>query len=417
MSNFYQLVPLPPFGQAKNRPVQLSLSNLVDQLNNKNSAADNWDNVYIGTASTTTGVLRMFNASSSHYISFSAGNNSADASYILPTALPAGTYVLQSTSLGVMSWLDVASTYAPIGSAYVTIGNDGTLTAERALTGTSNQVIVTDNGANSSVVLSTPQNIHTGATPTFSTLTLGATSLHLILTTASHNLTIQANSQASARTWSVPDISGNGTFAALEGTQTFSGSKTFSAQVISSATSNHLKLATSSNNAIISVATIATADRTITIPDPGTNANFVLTESAQTINGVKTFGTDTVFDGDVYSTTYNDYASTSTVTGWSSRSTTHIYYKKVGKLTFVWFFIEGTSNSTSTSFTLPTASANTMELYFGIEAFDNGSLVASPVGHLAPNNTTVSFFKDMNSTTWTNSGGKDIYGQFVYQTV
>lgn len=43
---------------------------------------------------------------------------------------------------------------APVGSAYVTIGNDGTLTNERALTGTANQITVTDNGAGSTVVLS-----------------------------------------------------------------------------------------------------------------------------------------------------------------------------------------------------------------------------------------------------------------------
>ena len=61
---------------------------------------------------------------------------------------------------------------APVGSPFVTIGNDGTLTAERALTGTSNQITVTDNGVNSTVVLSTPQDIHTGASPTFGGLTL-----------------------------------------------------------------------------------------------------------------------------------------------------------------------------------------------------------------------------------------------------
>jgi len=56
---------------------------------------------------------------------------------------------------------------APVGEAYVTIGNTAGLSAERALTGTANQIIVTDNGANSTVVLSTPQDIHTGAIPTF----------------------------------------------------------------------------------------------------------------------------------------------------------------------------------------------------------------------------------------------------------
>src|SRR3990167_4364413 len=46
---------------------------------------------------------------------------------------------------------------------FVTIGNDAGLTDERALTGTKNQITVTDNGANSTVVLSTPQDLDTDA--------------------------------------------------------------------------------------------------------------------------------------------------------------------------------------------------------------------------------------------------------------
>src|SRR5678816_816181 len=67
--------------------------------------------------------------------------------------------------------IDVTS-QAPLAAAYVTIGADATLPNERALTGTSNQITVTDNGAGSTVVLSTPQSIHTGASPTFVGLTL-----------------------------------------------------------------------------------------------------------------------------------------------------------------------------------------------------------------------------------------------------
>jgi hypothetical protein len=48
---------------------------------------------------------------------------------------------------------------------------NGSLSAERVLTGTANQITITDNGANGTVVLSTPQDLHTGAGPTFGTLT------------------------------------------------------------------------------------------------------------------------------------------------------------------------------------------------------------------------------------------------------
>jgi hypothetical protein len=66
-----------------------------------------------------------------------------------------------------------AGTGAPASAQYVTLATDGTLTSERVLTGTANQVVVTDNGAGSTVVLSTPQDLHTSATPQFGRMGLG----------------------------------------------------------------------------------------------------------------------------------------------------------------------------------------------------------------------------------------------------
>lgn len=62
---------------------------------------------------------------------------------------------------------------APTIGQYVVIAVSSLLDNERVLTGTSNQIVVTDNGAGSTVVLSTPQDIHTGASPTFAGATLG----------------------------------------------------------------------------------------------------------------------------------------------------------------------------------------------------------------------------------------------------
>lgn len=74
-----------------------------------------------------------------------------------------GTHVTNNPTAGV----------AAATLAYVTIGNTADLSAERSLVGTSNQVAVTDNGANSTVVLSTPQDINVGASPEFLALNLG----------------------------------------------------------------------------------------------------------------------------------------------------------------------------------------------------------------------------------------------------
>lgn len=64
---------------------------------------------------------------------------------------------------------------APVGAQYVTLATDGTLTSERVLTGTANQVVITDNGAGSTVVLSLPQSIATGSSPQFTGLVLTGT--------------------------------------------------------------------------------------------------------------------------------------------------------------------------------------------------------------------------------------------------
>lgn len=67
-----------------------------------------------------------------------------------------------------------SGTGAPIGALYITLAVDGTLTAERVLTGTANQIILTDNGAGSTLVLSLPQNFDTAAIVRLGRLGLGA---------------------------------------------------------------------------------------------------------------------------------------------------------------------------------------------------------------------------------------------------
>jgi hypothetical protein len=65
-------------------------------------------------------------------------------------------------------------TFAPVDASYVTLSTNATLTNERVLIGTANQIILTDNGAGSSVVLSLPQSIASASSPTFAGLTLSA---------------------------------------------------------------------------------------------------------------------------------------------------------------------------------------------------------------------------------------------------
>lgn len=120
---------------------------------------------------------------------------------------------------------------------------------------------------------------------------------------------------------------------------------------------------------------------------------------------------------DLYTTAWTDYFASSTVTGWGTPSG-KIMYKKIGKITFVQFQITGTSNATGVTFTLPTANSSNLAVYSSnVVAQDNGTdQSASAVVELPASSSTVTVYKNWSSTGWTNSGAKQVYGQFWYQS-
>ena len=89
---------------------------------------------------------------------------------------------------------DLREADAPTDASYVVLGANSDLQNERVLTGTSNQITVTDNGAGSTVVLSLPQDIHTGASPTFAGLTLSGLTEGSVLFAGSGGVISEDNS-------------------------------------------------------------------------------------------------------------------------------------------------------------------------------------------------------------------------------
>ena len=79
---------------------------------------------------------------------------SGAVSWTWPTVDGAAGAPLITNGAGILSFSGAA--FAPSGATYVTLSLDGTLTAERVLTGTAAQITITDNGANSTVVVSVP---------------------------------------------------------------------------------------------------------------------------------------------------------------------------------------------------------------------------------------------------------------------
>lgn len=112
--------------------------------------------------------------------------------------------------------------------------------------------------------------------------------------------------------------------------------------------------------------------------------------------------------------TWTDYSASSTIVGWSSFTTKQLYYKDIGKTRFVYFKFDGTSNSTTTSFTLPSASSNTVDYGGPVRTDDNG---VTGLGHyvLPANSATVAAYYGVTAAVWTASGTKRLLGQFTYQ--
>jgi len=146
-----------------------------------------------------------------------------------------------------------------------------------------------------------------------STETLTATSNQLVLGTT-NTTTINSTAPAASRVLTIPDPGGNANFLMSAGNQSASGVQSFTAGVASTstttgsvvitgglgvsanitaatealtATTNQLVLGTTNTATINSTA--PAASRVLTIPDPGANANFLMSAGNQSASGVQSF--------------------------------------------------------------------------------------------------------------------------------
>ena len=94
-----------------------------------------------------------------------------------------------------------------------------------SITGTANQVIASSSTGN--VTLSLPQSIATSSTPTFSKLSLGATTNQMAIGAASHVITISSTAPASSQTYTIPDAGGSANVVLDLGNYTIAGTWSF----------------------------------------------------------------------------------------------------------------------------------------------------------------------------------------------
>ncbi len=112
-----------------------------------------------------------------------------------------------------------------------------------------------------------------------------------------------------------------------------------------------------------------------------------------------------------------DYSATSTIVGWSALTTKLIYYVLIGKVCYVTFYLSGTSNATTATFTLPVTSAGSETLAGGIYIVNNGAdSVNGGFADIAAATSTVSVYRNNQLLAFTNSGSKLVLGQLFFQT-
>lgn len=214
-----------------------------------------------------------------------------------------------ATALTASGTLAVTSTSTLSGN--VTINNSKTLTISKTssqlIFGTTNTTTISATAPSASRIFTIPdagsdvEFVMAGGTQTIagaktfsSAVTINPTTNQLVLG-VTNTTTISSTAPSASRTYTIPDAGSNVEFVMAGGTQTIAGAKTFSSAVTINPTTNQIVLGVTNTTTISSTA--PSASRTYTIPDAGSNVQFVMAGGSQTIAGDKTFtGTTTTVD-------------------------------------------------------------------------------------------------------------------------
>ena len=108
-------------------------------------------------------------------------------------------------------------------------------------------------------------------------------------------------------------------------------------------------------------------------------------------------------------TDWVDYSATSTIVGWSSFTTKLIRYRIIGKQLFFQVLINGTSNSTSATFTLPFNVTNIGSS--GVYRLTNNGALGNGIYDFTIGSSICTCYSSVTASSWTASGTKLIYFQ------
>jgi len=200
------------------------------------------------TVTNTKGILTLVGEGANDFSTvFQAGTQTQNIVYTLPTDDGGSNYVLATDGSGVLSWQTVAGVGA---GTIVAVGN---VTSGSTFTGS-------DSSADKGNIL------------TFE----GST-----VTNDANDIVLTAVNPSATRTYTLPDLGTDGSFAFLEGTQTFTGAKTFSDLTISDT-----NVPLSGGDTTLDVTGGATRTLTLLNSTGGQVANFDLSDGSLFTNGV-----------------------------------------------------------------------------------------------------------------------------------
>ena len=129
-----------------------------------------------------------------------------------------------------------------------------------------------------------------------------------------------------------------------------------------------------------------------------------------TQNAVKVYA-----DTKVTQNTWVDYSATSTIVGWSSFTIKNIRYYVVGKIITVFYQFNGTSNSTTTTFTLPFANAGANVFYPNAYTNNGVSGVTPGRTRFLTGDSFATMAIDWANVAFSATGSKTCAGTIIYE--